>query len=114
MKILLEMVLLLIPQDHLSFLFRVLGSNWALQKAKYNIEHYYAVVGVLEQFNKTLAVFEEYVPAFFSGAAKLYDDKGRQLIQVEKCYYLTDFIKLVVRMEIRKSRLAYLLSRRGI
>ncbi|CAM1295130.1 Uncharacterised protein g1200 [Pycnogonum litorale] len=54
----------------------VVGNRWALEKAKYNIEHYFAVVGVLEDMEKTLAVLENYVPLFFSGALKMYNKRN--------------------------------------
>lgn len=36
------------------------------------MEQRYAVVGVLEDFNVTLTVFEHYIPRFFKGATKVY------------------------------------------
>lgn len=44
----------------------------AMKKAMYNVEKNYAVVGVLEDMNKTLTVLEHYVPRFFKGALKTY------------------------------------------
>jgi len=44
----------------------------ALRKAKENVEKHYAVVGVLEELNKTLTVLEHYVPRFFKGAKDVY------------------------------------------
>ena len=44
----------------------------AMRKAKENVEKHYAVVGVLEELNKTLTVLEHYVPRFFKGAKDLY------------------------------------------
>ena len=43
-----------------------------MKKAMYNVEKNYAVVGVLEDMNKTLTVLEHYVPRFFKGALKTY------------------------------------------
>ena len=40
------------------YIFRSFNTVEALQKAKDNVEKHYAVVGVLEDFNKTLEVFE--------------------------------------------------------
>ena len=48
------------------------NSKAAIAKAKENVERYYAVVGVLEDLNKTLTVFEHFVPRFFAGAVKTY------------------------------------------
>ncbi|XP_023348685.1 heparan sulfate 2-O-sulfotransferase pipe [Eurytemora carolleeae] len=44
----------------------------AMKKAKENVERHYAVVGVLEELNKTLTVLEHYVPRFFKGALETY------------------------------------------
>jgi len=44
----------------------------SMKKAMYNVEKNYAVVGVLEDMNKTLTVLEHYVPRFFKGALKTY------------------------------------------
>lgn len=44
----------------------------ALQMAKRAVEQHYAVVGVLEDINSTLAVLEGYIPKFFKGASTVY------------------------------------------
>ena len=44
--------------------------------AKENVEKHYAVVGVLEELNKTLTVLEHYVPRFFKGAKDVYWSKS--------------------------------------
>ena len=46
-----------------------------MRKAKENVERHYAVVGVLEELNKTLTVLEHYVPRFFKGALDTYWSK---------------------------------------
>ena len=43
-----------------------------MKKAKENVEKHYAVVGLLEDLNKTLTVLEHYVPRFFKGALDTY------------------------------------------
>jgi len=48
------------------------NSEGALERAKRSVEQHYAVVGVLEDFNVTLTVFEHYVPRFFKGASDVY------------------------------------------
>lgn len=48
------------------------NSEGALERAKRSVEQQYAVVGVLEDFNVTLTVFEHYIPRFFKGASKVY------------------------------------------
>ncbi|KAM7356283.1 heparan sulfate 2-O-sulfotransferase pipe [Cochliomyia hominivorax] len=54
------------------------NSYGALQKAKENVEHDFAVVGSWEDVNVTLRVLEHYVPKYFKGVTKLYyaDDNG--------------------------------------
>jgi len=49
-----------------------LNTEVALRKAKENVEKHYAVVGVLEELNKTLTVMEHYIPRFFKGAKDVY------------------------------------------
>lgn len=52
--------------------FRPFNSQEALDKAKRNVEENYAVVGILEDLNKTFAVMEHYVPRFFRGISSIY------------------------------------------
>ena len=42
------------------------GSREGLNIAKANVEKYFAVVGVLEEWQKSLIVMENYVPYFFT------------------------------------------------
>ena len=56
-------------------LFSGFNTEAALRSAKDNVEKHYAVVGVLEDFNKTLTVLEHYIPRFFKGALDLYLSK---------------------------------------
>ena len=50
----------------------IFGSVKALEIAKKNVDQYFAVVGVLEQMQESLQVLENYVPAFFKDARKVY------------------------------------------
>ena len=54
---------------------RGFNTEIALRLAKENVEKHYAVVGVLEELNKTLTVLEHYVPRFFKGAKDVYWSK---------------------------------------
>ena len=56
-------------------IFRGFNTERALNLAKENVEKHYAVVGVLEEMNKTLTVLEHYVPRFFKGAQDVYFSK---------------------------------------
>lgn len=49
-----------------------MGSKWALQEAKKNIEAWFPVVGVLENIKMTLRVLEAKIPQFFHGLTSLY------------------------------------------
>ena len=60
-------------------LFRGFNTEIAMRKAKENVERHYAVVGVLEELNKTLTVLEHYVPRFFKGALDVYWSKLNQM-----------------------------------
>ncbi|KAK4877128.1 hypothetical protein RN001_009634 [Aquatica leii] len=51
------------------------NTEGALQRAKMAVEQHYAVVGVLEDLNKTLTVLEHYIPKFFQGAPNVYWDE---------------------------------------
>ena len=56
--------------------FSGFNTEVAMRKAKENVEKHYAVVGVLEELNKTLTVLEHYVPRFFKGAKDVYWSKN--------------------------------------
>jgi dermatan/chondrotin sulfate uronyl 2-O-sulfotransferase UST len=46
------------------------NSKRALLRAKENVERHYAVVGVIEEVNKTLAVLEDVLPDVFKGDSR--------------------------------------------
>lgn len=48
------------------------NTDGALERAKRAVEEQYAVVGVLEDLNTTLTVFEHYIPRFFQGSSEIY------------------------------------------
>ena len=50
----------------------VFGSEEGLNRAKYNVEKYYAVVGILEKWHESLELMERYVPRFFKNARSAY------------------------------------------
>jgi len=53
-----------------------LGNPLALQRAKYNVENYFTVVGVLEHLNESAAVFEHLLPDWFGGMKELVAEEG--------------------------------------
>jgi dermatan/chondrotin sulfate uronyl 2-O-sulfotransferase UST len=55
-----------------------------LDQAKRNVESEFAVVGVLEDLNTTLAVLEKYIPRFFKGVTKIYFDKMEKFSKINK------------------------------
>ena len=59
-----------------------------MQKAKENVEKHYAVVGVLEELNKTLTVLEHYVPRFFKGALDTYWSKTKKCLNKNAIFTL--------------------------
>ena len=71
-----------------------------MRKAKENVEKHYAVVGVLEEFNKTLTVLEHYVPRFFKGAKDVYWSKKWQIT----------FISLTNTLQIRSRNIPKLIE----
>jgi hypothetical protein len=50
----------------------LVGSQAALNQARAVVEAHYAVVGVMEQLDRTLAVLEHRLPRFFRGASMTY------------------------------------------
>ena len=61
---------------------RGFNTEVAMRKAMENVEKHYAVVGILEELNKTLTVLEHYVPRFFKGALNTYWSKRDSTIQL--------------------------------
>lgn len=57
--------------------FRMHGNRFALRRAQYAIDNYFEVVGVLEEFNKSLAVFEDRLPDFFAGVRSIQVNGGK-------------------------------------
>jgi len=59
------------------------GHNWrqvaiATERAKSIIARYFHVVGVLENFEQTLALFEKMLPEYFAGAPEVYHTPAMQ------------------------------------
>ena len=47
-----------------------------LQIAMNNVERYYSVVGVLEEMDKSVKVFESFVPKFFAGISEIQNSRA--------------------------------------
>ncbi|XP_078698067.1 uncharacterized protein LOC144925793 isoform X1 [Branchiostoma floridae x Branchiostoma belcheri] len=57
-------------------------SRWALEKAKDNVLDKFLVVGILEEFNDTLRVFEHLLPNFFKGAMSVWENPPQWVRQL--------------------------------
>lgn len=53
-------------------LCRNVGSQWALDQAKYNLVNEYMLVGVTEELEDFVMMLEAALPRFFKGATDLY------------------------------------------
>jgi len=51
---------------------RKVGSEWALEMAKFNLAHNYLVVGTTEELEEFVAVLEAGLPRFFNGAMDFF------------------------------------------
>ena len=49
-----------------------MGSEWALEMAKYNLAHNYLVVGTTDEIEEFVAVLEASLPRFFNGALEFF------------------------------------------
>lgn len=54
------------------FFCRIVGSQWALEQAKYNLVNEYLLVGVTEELEDFVMMLEAALPQFFRGATELY------------------------------------------
>lgn len=54
---------------------RIVGSRTALERAKFNLETLFSVVGVVGREEETLRALDAYLPLFARGAQKL--EKGK-------------------------------------
>merc|ERR1712110_325760 len=59
----------------------------AMKRAMKHVEENYAVVGILEEMNKTLTVLEHYVPRFFKGALNTYWEEIHMYSKINRNIY---------------------------
>ena len=76
---------------------RIFGSTDALQLAKKNVEKYYAVVGVLEEMEKSLVVFEKFIPKYLDKSSTVYKammdgDLEKVNVNIFKPSHLPEFL----------------------
>ncbi|OXA48425.1 Heparan sulfate 2-O-sulfotransferase pipe [Folsomia candida] len=57
---------------------------WALSRAMENVDKYYSVVGVLEELDLSLEVFEAYIPRVFAGARETYLKNKETMVSINK------------------------------
>lgn len=63
---------------------RKVGSRWALQQAKENVERYYSVVGLLEEMPLSSKVLQSYIPRFFKNVTSIPLSSGSKKVNVDK------------------------------
>lgn len=93
------------------------NTQYALQKAKENVERNYAVVGVLENINMTLTVLEHYVPKFFKGAKEVYWNEVQKFSKVNRNIYkpqVAEKVKDIVRKNFTREMEFYEFCRRRL
>lgn len=86
-------------------LFRPFNTERALEKSKRVVENDYAVVGILEDLNTTLTVFEKYIPRFFAGAREIYFNEIKHFNQINKNNFkppVTEEVKNIVRQNFSR------------
>lgn len=79
---------------------RPFNTQRALEKSKRVVENDYAVVGILEDLNTTLTVFEKYIPRFFAGAREIYFNEIKHFNKINKNNFkppVTEDVKNIVR-----------------
>ena len=84
---------------------RPFNTDGALERAKFAVETQYSVVGVLEDLNTTLAVFEKYIPRFFAGAREIYYNEIRSLDKINKNLFkppVSEEVKNLVRQNFTR------------
>lgn len=54
-------------------------SSWALNRAKQNVNKYYAIVGYVEEIDKFYELLEKTMPQYFDGLEKLYVENKEYL-----------------------------------
>lgn len=84
---------------------RPFNTQRALDKSKQVVERDYAVVGILEDMNTTLTVFEKYIPRFFAGAREIYYNEIKHFNKINKNNFkppVTEEVKNIVRQNFTR------------
>ena len=69
------------------------NSQWALSEAVRNVEKWFDVVGVLEEFDKSLMVLDHVIPEFFAGVRDMGESECRRKCQKDMKNGILQFLK---------------------
>lgn len=84
---------------------RPFNTKDVLERSKNVVETQYSVVGVLEDMNTTLAVFEKYIPRFFAGATEIYFNDMAEFKKINKNNFkppVTEEVKQLLRQNFSR------------
>lgn len=83
------------------------GGRKGLNRAMQNVERHFAVVGVLEELDKSLEILENYVPRFFRDARKVhksmhkaFQEKNKNIYKPKTPGYIKDVLMANFSVEI--------------
>lgn len=54
--------------------------EWALERAKLNVNENFLLVGILEELEDVLLLLERFLPHYFKGVLSIYKDPGESTI----------------------------------
>ena len=87
--------------------FCKIPSEQSLEKAIDNIEKHYLFVGVLEEFELSLRVFEELLPSFFTGSARLFKQNYDMLLYSGKTKFKIPPTEATIKALSRTKQIKY-------
>ncbi|ROT84992.1 Heparan sulfate 2-O-sulfotransferase 1 [Penaeus vannamei] len=96
---------------------RQVGSRWALNQAKYHLENYYSVVGVLEELSLSLRVLQHYLPRFFNNVGALELGSGHVVLNERPKEYkptVTNATKGMLRSVLKEDLELYQFARQRL
>lgn len=53
--------------------------EWALERAKLNVNENFLLVGILEELEDVLLLLERFLPHYFKGVLSIYKDPGKSM-----------------------------------
>ena len=84
-----------------------LNNDWALAKAIEHVQKRYIVVGLVEEFDKSLAVFENSLPQFFNRAVHLWQKYQPHANKGQLVQQITDEMIISIRQHLRNEIIFY-------